>query len=93
MTYCLRSLVLEFHMDALLCSNLGNQNSDVGHIKNSRGPQVPQPCFIRYFAYNQPLVYLQSVVFKPTVVRKRHLMLCRFQLVAIIIVTFQEETL
>jgi len=34
LTYSLRCLVvMEFHVDALLCSNLGNQNSDAGHIK------------------------------------------------------------
>jgi len=29
--------------DAMLCSKLGNENSDAGHIKCSRGPQVPHP--------------------------------------------------
>jgi len=24
---------------------LGNEKSDAGHIKRSRGPQVPCPCF------------------------------------------------
>jgi len=33
--------------DAMPHSNLGNENSDVGHIKCSRGPQVPHPCFNR----------------------------------------------
>ena len=41
LTYCL--LVMEFRFDAMLCSNLGNKNSDAGHIKCSRGPQIPQP--------------------------------------------------
>jgi len=31
---------MEFHLDVLLCSNLGNQNYDAGHIKNSRGPHL-----------------------------------------------------
>jgi len=44
-------LVTEFRFDAMLCSNLGNENSDAGHIKCSRGPhlanglQVLHPCF------------------------------------------------
>ena len=41
---------MEFRFVAVLCSNLGNKNSDVGHVKCSRGthlargPQVPHPC-------------------------------------------------
>jgi len=27
----------------MLCSNLGNENSDAGHIKCSHGPQAPRP--------------------------------------------------
>jgi len=40
-------LIMELRFDAMLYSNLGNQNSDAGHIKCSRephlarGPQVP----------------------------------------------------
>jgi len=34
-------LVMEFHFDAMLCSYLGNEHSDVGDIKCSCGPQVP----------------------------------------------------
>ena len=41
LTFCL--LVTEFRFDAILCSKLGNENSDAGHIKCSRGPQVPHP--------------------------------------------------
>jgi len=37
-------LIMELRFDAMLCSNLGNENSDAGHIKCSRGPQVPHPC-------------------------------------------------
>jgi len=33
-------LVMEFRFDAMLCSNLGNENSDACHIKCSRGKQV-----------------------------------------------------
>jgi len=34
-------LIMEFCFVAVLCSNLGNKNSDAGRIKCSRGPQVP----------------------------------------------------
>jgi len=40
---------MEFRFDAMLCSNLGNENSDVGHSNCSRGRhfarglQVPHP--------------------------------------------------
>jgi len=40
-------LVMELRFDAMLYSNVGNENSDAGHIKWSRGqhltcgPQVP----------------------------------------------------
>jgi len=36
---------MELRFVAMLCSNLGKGNSDGGHIKCSRGPQVPHPCF------------------------------------------------
>jgi len=36
-------LVIEFCFDVTLCSNLGNENSNAGHFKFSRGPQVPHP--------------------------------------------------
>ena len=35
--------ILEFHFDAMLYCYLGKENSDVGHAKCSRGPQVSQP--------------------------------------------------
>jgi len=35
---------MELRFSAILCSELGNESSDVGHIKCSRGPQVPRPC-------------------------------------------------
>ena len=35
---------MEFRFDSILCSELGKENSDAGHIKCSRGPQVPHPC-------------------------------------------------
>jgi len=34
-------LIMELRFDAMLYSNLGNENSDAGHIKCSCGPQVP----------------------------------------------------
>jgi len=43
-------LIMEFGFDAMLYSKLGNKNSDAGHIKCSRRPdlaqglQVPHPC-------------------------------------------------
>jgi len=50
-TYCVNNcLSLEFRLeDAMLCSKLGNENSDASHIKCSRGlhlargQQVPRP--------------------------------------------------
>jgi len=44
-------LIMELRFDTMLYFNLGNQNSDAGHAKCSRGlhfvprPQVPHPCF------------------------------------------------
>jgi len=44
-------LIMELRFEGMLYSNLGNENSDAGHIKCSRGPhlsrwpQVPHPCF------------------------------------------------
>jgi len=41
---------MELRFDATLCSNLGNENYNAGHIKFSRGPhlargqQFPHPC-------------------------------------------------
>ena len=41
---------MELCFDAMLYSNMGNKNSDAGHIKGSRWPhlarvpQVPHPC-------------------------------------------------
>ena len=35
---------MELRFDAMLCSWMRNENSDMGHIKCPRGPQVP-PCF------------------------------------------------
>ena len=29
-------LLMVFHFDAMFCSNLGNKNSDAGHIRRSR---------------------------------------------------------
>jgi len=37
-------LVMELRFDAMLYSNMGNENSDAGHIKCSRWPQFPHPC-------------------------------------------------
>jgi len=33
-------LVMEFPFDAMLCSTLGNENSDAGYIKFSDGPHL-----------------------------------------------------
>jgi len=35
---------MKLRFDAILYSKLGNENLDSGHIKYSRGPQVPHPC-------------------------------------------------
>jgi len=34
-------LIMDLRFDTMLCSNLSNENSVEGHIKCSRGPQVP----------------------------------------------------
>jgi len=34
---------MEIRFEAMLYSNLGNENSDAGNIECSRGPQVPHP--------------------------------------------------
>jgi len=36
-------LITELRFEAMLYSSLGNENSDAGHIKFSRGPQAPHP--------------------------------------------------
>jgi len=38
-------LVMEFRCGTLLCSNLGDGNSDAGNIKCLHGPKVPHPGF------------------------------------------------
>jgi len=37
-------LKMGLRFDAILYSSLGNKNYVAGHIKCSRGPQVPHPC-------------------------------------------------
>jgi len=39
---------MALRFDTMLYSYLGNENSDVGHIKCSRGPQVPQPVLTHF---------------------------------------------
>jgi len=36
-------LIMELRFDVMVCSNLGNENSDAGHFKCSREPQVTRP--------------------------------------------------
>jgi len=36
-------LIMELRFDAILYSALGHKNFDAGHIKCSRGTQVPHP--------------------------------------------------
>jgi len=36
---------MELRFGAMLYSDLANKTSDVGHIKCSRGPQIPLPWF------------------------------------------------
>jgi len=44
MTYNLKYLlIMELRFDAILYYKLGNENSDTGHIKCPRGPQVHHP--------------------------------------------------
>jgi len=40
-------LIMELRFDAILYSELGNENSYAGHIKCSCGPQVPCSCVKR----------------------------------------------
>ena len=47
-------LNMELRFDAMLYSNLGNDNSDEGHIKCSRGSQVPQPWFEATMQWHGP---------------------------------------
>jgi len=55
-------LIMEHRFDAILYSNLGNENSDAGHIKCSRGvhlargPQVPHPWCTNYNVLKYTLV-------------------------------------
>jgi len=48
---------MELRFEAMLYPNLGNENSDAGHIKCSRGPhlacgsQVPHPCLTTCFDF------------------------------------------
>jgi len=35
---------MELRCDPILFSELGNKNSDAGHIRRSHGPQIPHPC-------------------------------------------------
>jgi len=47
-TYDIQSkhlLIMENCSGTILYSKLANENSDAGHIKCSRGPQVPHSCF------------------------------------------------
>jgi len=39
---------MELCCDAMLCTNLGRENVDAGHIKCPRGPQVPHPWLSDY---------------------------------------------
>jgi len=38
---------MEFRFDTMVCSNMGKENSDAGHVKRSSGLEVPHLCFIR----------------------------------------------
>jgi len=58
--------VMEFRFDANLYSNMGNENSDTGHIKCSRGPQVPHPCprICRWWVRNRCFHWWTSCLMK-----------------------------
>ena len=43
--------IIGLRFDAILCSNLGNENSDVGHVKHSRRLQVTSPVYKSIRAY------------------------------------------
>jgi len=47
-------LIVDLRFDAMVCSNLGNENSDTGHIKCLRGQQVPQPALNNHIASFNP---------------------------------------
>jgi len=36
---------MELRVDVILYSKSGNENDNAGHVKYSRGPQVPHPSF------------------------------------------------
>jgi len=47
-------LIMELRFDVILYSKLASENSYAGHIKCSRGQQVPRPCttvttFVRWY--------------------------------------------
>jgi len=45
-----------------LYSKLGNENSGAGHIKCSRGSQVPHPCFRQTIFYSLILYNFNSIL-------------------------------
>jgi len=54
---------MELRFDVILYSKLGNENSDSGHIKCSRGPQVPHPwCNTTQFFTNMVMVSFYMLV-------------------------------
>jgi len=59
--YYLYLLIMELRFDAMLYSNLGNENSDAGHIKRSREPQVPHPCLTTRFDFLSSCRFRRSV--------------------------------
>jgi len=62
-------LVTEFRFDAMLCSYLSKENSDAGHIKCSRGPQIPTP--------GLRLATVATTIIKPvTAVAEKQLSVC-----------------
>ena len=38
-------IIVVLRFDVMFYSNMGSKNSGVGHIKGSRGPQAPRPCY------------------------------------------------
>jgi len=54
MTCCRKYLlIMELSFDAILNSKMSNENSDAGHIKCSRRPQVPHLWFKTLFKSNK----------------------------------------
>jgi len=55
-------IIMEIRFDMLLYFNLGNENSDAGHIKCLHGLQVPHPCCRGY--KNKGVLLEKFIIYK-----------------------------